>query len=82
MINKIIKSGGPRYLFDELRFGQSSRLFNLLIPALSLNARSLFVFQQIIETFGFFKYLIDFKRVSCLALALKIISNSKQLDHI
>jgi hypothetical protein len=29
MIHKLIKSGGTRYLFDELRFGQSSRLFNL-----------------------------------------------------
>jgi hypothetical protein len=33
MINNIIKSGGPRYLLDELRFGQSSRLFNRLVPA-------------------------------------------------
>jgi hypothetical protein len=40
MINKIIKSSGPWYLFDELRFGQSSRLFNLLVPAHSLNTRA------------------------------------------
>jgi hypothetical protein len=46
MINKIIKSGGPRYLFDELRFGQSSRLFNLLVPAHSLNARACSFFVQ------------------------------------
>jgi hypothetical protein len=47
MINKIIKSGGPRYLFDELRFGQSSRLFNLLVPAHSLNARASSFFVQV-----------------------------------
>jgi hypothetical protein len=46
MINKIIKSDGPRYLFDELRLGQSSRLINLLVPAHSLNARVLFMVQS------------------------------------
>jgi hypothetical protein len=46
MINKIIKIGGPQYLFDELRFGQSSRLFNLLVPAHSLNARACSFFVQ------------------------------------
>jgi hypothetical protein len=49
MINKIIKIGGPRYLFDKLRFGQSSRSFNLLVPAHSLNARACsFFFKGII----------------------------------
>jgi hypothetical protein len=28
------------YLFDELGFGQSTRLFNLLVPTHSLNARA------------------------------------------
>jgi hypothetical protein len=46
MINKIIKNGGPRYLFDELRFGQSSRLFHLLVSAHSLNARACSFFVQ------------------------------------
>jgi hypothetical protein len=46
MINKIIKSGGSRYLFHELRFVQSSRLFNLLVPVHSLNARACSLFVQ------------------------------------
>jgi hypothetical protein len=46
MINKIIKSRGARYLFDELRFGQSSLLFNLFVPAHSLNARACSFFVQ------------------------------------
>jgi hypothetical protein len=41
-----IKSGGLRYMFDKLRFGQSSRLFNLLVPAHSLNARACSFFVQ------------------------------------
>jgi hypothetical protein len=44
----IIKSGGPRYLFDELRYNQSSRLVNLLVPAHSLNARACSFFVQCI----------------------------------
>jgi hypothetical protein len=46
MIKKIIKSGGRQYLFDELRFGQSSSLFYLLDPAHSLNARACSFFVQ------------------------------------
>jgi hypothetical protein len=46
MINKIIKSGGPRYLCNELRFGLYRRLFNLLVPAHSLNARGCSFFVQ------------------------------------
>jgi hypothetical protein len=43
---KIIKSGGPRYLFDVLRLGHSSLLFNLLTPAHSTTARAFSFFVQ------------------------------------
>jgi hypothetical protein len=46
MINKIIKSGGPRYLFEELRWGQACRLFNLLVTAHSLNSCACSFFVQ------------------------------------
>jgi hypothetical protein len=43
---KLIRTGGPRYLFDRIRFGQSSRLFNLITPAHRTAARASSFFVQ------------------------------------
>jgi hypothetical protein len=37
---KLIKGGCPGYLFDRLKFGQLSRLFNLITPAHKTSSRA------------------------------------------
>jgi Reverse transcriptase (RNA-dependent DNA polymerase) len=43
---RLIGSGRPGYLFDELQFGRSTRLFNLIIPSHRTTARSSSFFVQ------------------------------------
>jgi hypothetical protein len=39
-MNNIIKTACPRYLFSEIQFGQSSCMFNIIIPFHRLNRMS------------------------------------------
>jgi hypothetical protein len=43
---RLIGSGRPRYLFDELQFGWSVRLLNLIIPSHRTSARAYSLFVQ------------------------------------
>jgi hypothetical protein len=45
-IFKLIRTGGPRYLFDRIQFGQSSRLFKLITPEHRTAARASSFFVQ------------------------------------
>jgi hypothetical protein len=45
-MNNIIKTGCPRYLFTELQFGQSRRLFNIIITVHRLSQMSTSFFIQ------------------------------------
>jgi Reverse transcriptase (RNA-dependent DNA polymerase) len=46
MMHKLIRTGGPRYLFEELQFGHSIRLFNLITPAHRTASRASSFFVQ------------------------------------
>jgi hypothetical protein len=46
MFNLRIRTGGRRYLFVRIQFGQSSRLFNLITPAHRTAARASSFFVQ------------------------------------
>jgi hypothetical protein len=48
---ELIQTGGPRYLFEQIQFGQSSRLFNLITPAHMTAAKA---YLDFVDSFFFF----------------------------
>jgi hypothetical protein len=70
----LIKSGRPGYLFDELQFSQSRRLFNILVPAHRTAARA-----------SSFLFMVQFFGTACRQKSeewVALISSWKVVCHI